>query len=316
MFSDILCWLNIQAVLLASSALLTAVDPPPLRCNAAVIHAAVQDEAKLRSPSGVRIAVAGGAITEILYALGVEADIVAVDATSLYPGEALATKKNLGYFRALSAEGVLSTSPTVIIASDKAGPPEVVKALKSTGVTYHEIDDSPTPEALVARVRAVARIVGKTAEGDALATGIAARFRSVADARVQIKGPLKKVLFVFSISGGRVVVGGKNSGAGAMIELAGGINAAAAIDGYKPVSEEALLDLAPDVVVFTSGRPQGAVRAQIEASAPVMATPAGRSRAFVEMDGLYLLGFGPRTPDAARDLLAAIYGAPVPPATR
>jgi iron complex transport system substrate-binding protein len=26
------------------------------------------------------------------------------------------------------------------------------------------------------------------------------------------------------------------------------------------------------------------------------------------MDGLYLLGFGPRTPDAARDLMAAVYG--------
>ncbi|NJM54828.1 MAG: ABC transporter substrate-binding protein [Verrucomicrobiae bacterium] len=316
MFSDILCWLNTQAVMFASSALLMAVDTPSVRCDAGVIKTTVSDDVKLRTQAGVRIAVAGGAITEILYALGAEADVVAVDATSLYPGEALTTKKNLGYFRALSTEGVLSTTPTMIIASDKAGPPEVVKALKSTGVTFHEIDDRPTPDALVERVRAVARIVGKAAEGEALAASITTRFRSVADARMQIKAPLKKVLFVFSISGGRVVVGGGNSGAGAMIELAGGINAAAAVDGYKPVSEEALLGLAPDVIVFTSGRSQGAVRAQIEASAPMMATAAGRSRAFVEMDGLYLLGFGPRTPEAARDLMAGIYGPPAPPATR
>ncbi|NJO56496.1 MAG: ABC transporter substrate-binding protein, partial [Rhodospirillales bacterium] len=197
-----------------------------------------------------RIAVAGGAITEMLYALGVADRIVAVDATSLYPAEALKTKRNLGYFRALSTEGVLSTSPTLIIASDKAGPPEVVKALKSTFTAYHEVDDRPTPEALVGRIRTVGGLVGKTREGDALAATVAARFDALAEARKRVPTPARKVLFVFSIQNGRVVVGGRGTGADAMITLAGGINAAAAIDGYKPVSDEALLGSAPDVVLF------------------------------------------------------------------
>ncbi len=37
------------------------------------------------------------------------------------------------------------------------------------------------------------------------------------------------------------------------------------------------------------------------------ATPAGRNNAFVTMDGLYLLGLGPRAADAARDLHALLY---------
>ena len=36
-------------------------------------------------------------------------------------------------------------------------------------------------------------------------------------------------------------------------------------------------------------------------------TPAAKSGAYIKMDGLYLLGFGPRTPQAARELAAQLY---------
>jgi iron complex transport system substrate-binding protein len=36
-------------------------------------------------------------------------------------------------------------------------------------------------------------------------------------------------------------------------------------------------------------------------------TPAAERKAFVSMDGLYLLGFGPRTARAARELAAHLY---------
>ena len=36
-------------------------------------------------------------------------------------------------------------------------------------------------------------------------------------------------------------------------------------------------------------------------------TPAAKSKSFVAMDGNYLLGFGPRTASAARDLARALY---------
>ena len=72
-----------------------------------------------------RVLSIGGDITEILYALGKQDAIVAVDATSQYPDSALKDKKNVGYMRALSTEGVLSINPTLIFASEGAGPPPV-----------------------------------------------------------------------------------------------------------------------------------------------------------------------------------------------
>src|SRR3546814_7049261 len=56
-----------------------------------------------------RVVCIGGAITEILYALGQQNRIVAVDTTSQFPPAALKEKRSLGYMRAVSAEDRKST---------------------------------------------------------------------------------------------------------------------------------------------------------------------------------------------------------------
>src|SRR4029453_10639939 len=81
----------------------------------------------LRADSPHRIVSIGGAVTEILYRLGRQDEIVGVDSTSLFPEEALKTKKYVGYVRQLGAEGVLSLNPTLVIASEGAGPPDALR---------------------------------------------------------------------------------------------------------------------------------------------------------------------------------------------
>ncbi|WGI21498.1 hypothetical protein [Amylibacter sp. IMCC11727] len=54
-----------------------------------------------------RIAVAGGDLTEIVYALGAGDQVVAADSTSTYPPN-VKDKAQIGYVRALSAECPLS----------------------------------------------------------------------------------------------------------------------------------------------------------------------------------------------------------------
>ena len=64
---------------------------------------------------------AGGSIAEILYFLNMDEHIVAVDVTTNYPPETKSLP-SIGYVRNLSAEGILSLSPTVIIGEDDMGP--------------------------------------------------------------------------------------------------------------------------------------------------------------------------------------------------
>jgi iron complex transport system substrate-binding protein len=62
----------------------------------------------------------------------------------------------------------------------------------------------------------------------------------------------------------------------------------------------------PDAIV-TMRRSGSHDTDQLLAMRGVMGTPAGLARRIVAMDGLYLLGFGPRTPAAALDLMRQLY---------
>ena len=251
-----------------------------------------------------RIVSIGGAVTEIIYALGHDASIAAVDTTSLYPPEALKTKPNVGYMRALSAEGVLSVRPSLILAAQGAGPPAAVTSLQGSGVRFVAIPEETSPVGVQRKIVAVGEQIGSSDAAQRLAKDVEARFTTLATLRNRIERP-KRVLFVLSASGGRTVVGGGGTAADAMIALAGAINAASSIEGFKPMNDESIISASPEVVVMM--KRENASGRDVLATPAFAATPAGKTQAFVELDGNYLLGFGPRAPDAARDLMASIY---------
>ena len=94
--------------------------------------------ARAATPS--RVLCLGGALTEIVFGLGLGARLIARDTTSTYPPEALALP-DVGYLRALSPEGVLSVGPDLILAEHDAGPAEVVEVLRKSGVPWIEVPD-------------------------------------------------------------------------------------------------------------------------------------------------------------------------------
>jgi iron complex transport system substrate-binding protein len=253
-----------------------------------------------------RVIVAGGVITEIAYALGRQDQLVGVDSTSQHPPEALASKPNIGYVRALSAEGVLSLGPDHIVAIEGAGPPGVLDLLREARIPITTIPEDLTEQGVLHRIRAVGAALGATAEAQKLAARVETDFSELARERAAQAGK-KRVLFILSMQNGRVLVGGRNSSADAIIRLAGGINAADAVEGYKPLSDEGLLAAAPEVLVMMQRGGHAVSAADVFAHPALGAVPAATDRALVSMDGLLLLGFGPRTPEAARSLMQAIH---------
>jgi iron complex transport system substrate-binding protein len=253
-----------------------------------------------------RLVAAGGVITEILYALGRQDLLVGVDSTSLHPAEAMREKANVGYVRALSAEGVLSLRPTDLLAVEGAGPPDTVKLIAEAGVKVVRISEDTSETGVAARIRTIGAIADAADRAEALAARVEAGFAALKQQRDALAAR-KRVLFVLSLQNGRVMVGGARSSADAIIRLAGGVNAADSVEGYKPLTDEGLIAAAPDVVLMMKHNEHAASADQVFSQPALSATPAARTRSLVAMDGLYLLGFGPRTPDAARDLMAAVY---------
>ncbi len=256
-------------------------------------------------PPAQRIVAIGGAVTEILYALRQDGKIVGVDTTSLYPPQALKSKPNVGYFRAFSPEGVLSLNPTLIIASDGAGPADAIKLLRQSKVPVEKLQDDFTAAGIVAKIETIGCLTHAESKAAELAKGVSQGFADVAALRRKADGKTR-VLFIIAMQGGRPLVAGSGTAADAMIRLAGGVNVGAGFAGYKQMNDESIVAAAPDVIVMmANGKQPG--KNEIFGLPAFKTVPAAAHQRLVAMDGLYLLGFGPRTPQAAKDLFAAFY---------
>jgi iron complex transport system substrate-binding protein len=253
-----------------------------------------------------RIIAAGGVVTEIVYALGRSDALVGVDTTSTYPETALKEKPNVGYVRALSSEGLLSLKPTTLVAVESAGPRDVLKTVEEAGIKIVTVPEVATPAGISTKVREISDLLGEKEKGAALADDIDKKFVAIDALRAQIKKP-RRALFILSFMNGRAMVGGRNTSADGILKLAGLENVASVLEGWKPISDEALFEAAPDVIVAMAHGPQDTTVDSIMAVPAFAATPAAKSKSILIFDGGYLLSFGPRTPTAARDLILAAY---------
>ena len=85
---------------------------------------------------------AGGALSEWVTALGGESKLVGVDTTSQHP-ESLRALPSIGYQRQLSAEGILSLRPQVLVGTEDMGPPPVLAQIRGAGVQVEMFSAEP-----------------------------------------------------------------------------------------------------------------------------------------------------------------------------
>ncbi len=291
----------LQAVFFAALLLVMFADG---NAKAQIVDASGQSIQIEDSSSVVSV---GGSVTEIVYALGLADRVIAVDATSLFPAAATELP-NVGYMRQLSAEPILALAPSLVLAIEDSGPPAVLDQLREAGVQVVLVPDDPSPQGIVEKIDLISDVMGVSEKGRELSAQVESSLEElrkvVADA-----GPRPRVLFLLSIgNGGAPLAAGRATSAASIIELAGGDNAIDAFEGYKALSPEALVESAPDVVLVTDrslGLLGGAET--IRKGSEVSQTPAGRDGRIVSMDDLLLLGFGPRTPEAAAELAQKLH---------
>lgn len=254
-----------------------------------------------------RLVSIGGSLTEIIYALGEEGRLVARDSTALYPQAAL-DLPDVGYMRALAPEGVLSVSPSALLVIEGSGPPESLDVLSHAGVEYQSVPEGYSHEGILTKVRAVGQALGVSDKAQALASELDTALDAV-EARTADIETRKRVLFILSTEGGKIQASGTGTAANGIIELAGAINAVSDYEGYKALTEEAIIQAAPDVILMMDrGGDHGATDAELVGNPAIALTEAGRNHAIIRLEGSYLLGFGPRTANAVSDLVDALYG--------
>src|SRR5229473_3970191 len=278
-----------------------------------VVRDARNREIPIENPS--RIVAIGGAVTEILYALGLEDRIVGVDTTSVYPTAALRDKPNVGYMRQLSAEGVLGLNPSLVFAMQGSGPKETMDVLEAAKVPLVLVPEIHSEDGLLEKVRLVGHAMGVDARAACLTAAVSSDLTQLRELRAKVTKPVR-VMFVMSLLNGRAMVAGQKTAANEIITLSGGVNAIDSYDGYKMINDEAIVAAKPDVVLAIQ-RSRDTLDADTVYAHPAFAmTPVAANKAFISMEGLYLLGFGPRTAAAARDLSIQLYPSLAPQAEK
>lgn len=259
-----------------------------------------------------RIVAIGGPVTEIIFALGAGDQVVARDDSSLYPPQVNALD-SVGYVRTLSAEPVLALNPTLIIAEPDAGPPEAVDQLRASGVTFLIVPHEDSIAGVIETITTIATALGRESEGGELIERINEDY-ATAQTLLETTESRPRVMFIYARGAGAMSVAGTNTSAAAMIAMAGGENAVTEYEGYRPMTAEAVVASAPDVILMmTRGLDSvGGVNGLLEQPG-IAQTPAGENRRIVAMDDLYLLGFSTRIGTAVLDLTYLLHDELEPP---
>lgn len=240
-----------------------------------------------------RVVSAGAGITELVLALNASDKLVGVDSTSQIPADMTDVAK-LGYHRMLSAEGILALSPSLLLGSDAMGPKTTLEVLTQANVNVVQLPDADTQSQLLANIDQMGELLSRQSQATALKDQVKDAFVQL-DAKQQKitdNGKPLKVLFLLLQADRPARVGGNNTAADIIINLAGGNNIAG-FDGYKSVSQEGILALQPDVILISnrSDDEQQNPAAELLEKMPLLQhTPAGEHKQIKALKPQALLG--------------------------
>lgn len=236
-----------------------------------------------------RIISASSGVTDLLIALNKQDAIVAVDVTSR--GPAVAKLPVVGYHRQLSAEGLLSIAPSMLIGSKEMGPKSTLTVLEQAGVDVVVLPTESTPNSLIKRINILGEKLDRPAEAKVLVEKVNTIVADLDSNNAKVETP-KSVLFLLVNDKGTYTAAGGNTTAHTVVELAGGVNPGVELNSYQALSAEAFLEMQPDAIVVSGRqwRKYQDINALIDYMPLLADTPAGKNNEIYVINGSYLIG--------------------------
>lgn len=238
-----------------------------------------------------RIVSIGGDVTEILYALGAQQDVVARDSTSLRP-QAVLSLPDVGYMRQLNPEGILALKPTLVIASELSKPSLALQQVEAAGVKVVTITGTATLDAINQKIDAIAAATGRESQAAALKATLSTQLNALNTSPLPVK-----VLFIMNHSGMKALAAGSGTGADGAIRAAGLVNAMGNAPRYQAMTQEGMVASAPQLLVMgRAGIDALGGEANVWKLPGLALTPAGQGKKLLVVDEMSLLSFGLDTP--------------------
>lgn len=257
------------------------------------------------SSANQRIVIAGGSLTEIVFALGAGDEVVGVDKTSSYP-EKVKQLPQIGYWKLLNIEGVLSLKPTLFITLNDVEPDNVIEKVSESKVDVLALQRVPgTIELLYKNIGKIASKLNKQKEGELLINRIKTNLADI-QTKIATHPQKTKVLSLMSM-GGTNSVAGKNTTIDALIAIAGGENLAKH-NSFKSYTAESIIAINPEVIILNKySIDQLGGLDKINTIPGITETSAFKNNRITIIDDSYLFGIGPRVDEAAKLLFQSFY---------
>ncbi|MGC5035433.1 heme/hemin ABC transporter substrate-binding protein [Streptomyces sp. DT190] len=267
------------------------------------------DGAPVTVGRAARIVPLSGSLSEIVFTLGLGDRVAARDITTTFAQAARLPLVTRGHD--VSAEGVLSLRPDLVLAETTTGPREAMDQIRAAGVPVLVVDPATGLDDVGARIRAVAGALGVPDAGERLVRRSEQRIAAVRES-VPAERPRPRVAFLYLRGSASVyLIGGRGSGATSLIEAAGGVDAGADSGlekDFTALTSEALVKAAPDaILVMSKGLASvGGVDGLVKIPG-VAQTPAGADRRIVAVEDGVLLTYGPRTDQVLGSVVRQLY---------
>ena len=255
-----------------------------------------------------RIVVAGGSVAEILYFIDADKKIVATDVTSTFPDEAQ-NHPSIGYVRNLSAEGILSMNPSLILGEDDMGPPNVITQLIDIEVDIRTIPEEKSVDGILDKIYCIASILDMKSEAEQeINKTLMPDIIALENMYIKNSKRLKRVMFILSMHANRIIVAGAGTTGDGYIKLTGAKNIFGNLEGWKSVSQEAIVKENPDYIIMSQRDLHNTETIKNVKENPIFKNiKAGREGNFIFDEAMAMLGFGPRTIRSALQSALTIY---------
>ncbi|MDT0435120.1 MULTISPECIES: heme/hemin ABC transporter substrate-binding protein [Streptomyces] len=268
------------------------------------------DGRKVTVREAERIVPLSGSLSEIVFTLGLGDRVVARDITATFQQASGLPVVTRGHD--VSAESVLSLRPDLVIAESTSGPEEAMDQIRAAGVPVLTVAAARGLDDVGRRIGAVAGALGVPDAGKRLTARSEGRIAAVRKGVPHQKKKPRVAFLYLRGSASVYLIGGEGSGAGSLIEAAGGVDAGAEsglTKDFTAITSEALVKAAPDaILVMTKGLESvGGIDGLVKIPG-VAETPAGMDRRIVSVEDGVLLNYGPRTDQVLTSVVTQLYG--------
>ncbi|MEK5531649.1 helical backbone metal receptor [Viridibacillus sp. FSL R5-0468] len=241
--------------------------------------------------------------TEILFALGLEKEIIAVSDNDDYP-KAATKKEKIGGME-FNAEKIISLNPEVVFAHETLlGTSEAgLQQLRDAGLKVFVVKNAENFDETYKTIEQIGHITGKADEAKKITDDMKAKVKEV---QVKVKDVKQKSAFVETTDEPNIYTAGKDTFMQEMFDLANIKNVTADQTGWFQIDSEEIVKRNPDTIIVKYNHVKNIVE-KVKKRQGFDSITAVKNDAVVQVDANLTSRTGPRLAEGLEVIAKAVY---------